>query len=348
MDQNLQIKNCPFCKKEINKEQTECPNCRRILVERIDRNKNATIPLVLIPNHNKNINQDFFHKKPSDMINDLKKYKKQIYIIVILFLVFLIGRVVLFSYDNDQKLLVERKELAIQKIINNHEMHFKIIADSVSANVRSVAKSTGQTHDYRGRLVNNYIYKNNDLSMSIFETGWSDTNNEYINLKTNIEKYRLDYEKQLDIIFNCFKTDYFFIANELWARAYENNDVDKMQILYDKIISTVNDESFKEYLFRVDSVTSTVDLMDGLYYSIETVKLAKQIKNVSSYLEGCIGLEDCPNYNDKVEQHNLLVGKLKLRSVNEDRLFSKFMNLVDAFILFPGQDTIEQTTSTDN
>jgi len=326
------MRKCPFCKSEIDNNIDKCPICLRVLIEKISHN----LPIINHDNNDVIQGKVINDKRKKGKIN-LKKYKNIFYGIIIIFLISLIY---LTSTENTEN-HTPTNNIYTKNNVNTYINNFKNINDKISENVKGVARLTGQSRDKEGRLVDNYVYNNKDLNITLFENKWTDTNQQFSDFNIKIDNF---YESDINNFFNYFKTSYFFIVNELWFRAFDNNDNQKLETLYNHIENTVKDNSFNKYLTQTNNSTSTTMLLESLKISRGNAKLESEINAVDSYLNNCVGLSDCPDYNIKVDKYNNLIETLNIRSKNEEELFTKFMDLVEAYLLFPGQNTIEQTT----
>ena len=362
---------CPFCKKEIDSNIEVCPHCRRVLREKISTNK----PTGYVHPNQKNINdnskasaRDKFTPFLKRKISKLKTIfsRKKVYaashskgdkyktlILIFVAFLFFIG---LYLKNNDltvSNLIRSRSANRNVKVTGifkedkaeHYLREFKTIGNELANNVRSVAKFQGTRTDSKGRLINHYIYENKNLDIQLFRNKWNIINSEYENLKLDISNNKLSERNKINKILNYYKSIYFFTANELWFRAFDNADENAVKKINDKIMSTINDEYFNVYLKKTNELEIAIELTNQIKNASAKLGLQIELEELKNKIKNCQHNRPSINYNNLVDKYNNSVKDYNTNIIDAKALFSKFIRLVDVYLLFPGQKTLEQTTA---
>lgn len=252
-------KNCPFCKKIVSTSDATCPYCTRVLFEKIydeqahkspsheskHPNESAKAKKISINDKLKKFFSKFAFWKTSSVHrksgkDKFKKIGLAIVVVIFLFGFYLRSNNISISFQNIGFFREDKSRYYLQT--------FESVGNEFAENVKSVAKLTGTSKDNQGRLVNHYLYENQNLDIQLFNQKWSIINAEYSNLKKDIVDEKLPDRDKLNEILNYYKTVYFFSANELWFRAFDNSDQNQIAKITDEIRATINDEYFNNYL----------------------------------------------------------------------------------------------------
>jgi len=160
-----------------------------------------------------------------------------------------------------------------------------------------------------------------------------------------ISNRKLSEQNKISKLLNYYKTIYFFTANELCFRAIDNADQNAVKKINDKITSTINDEYFNAYLKKTDELKFAVELTNQIKNVSEKLRLRIELEELERKIKNCEHTKSSINYNNLVDKYNNLVKAYNTNITDAKTLFSKFIRLVDVYLLFPGQKTLEQTTT---
>lgn len=333
-------KNCPFCKREVFLSDAVCPFCKRILFETIPTQRINTAHTASqgqfpkkhnrLKEHLKNFFAKMIFRKPPILKLNSQNTSRDRIIILGLFFATVLLLYGLFRNKND--------------VSPKYTQEFQLIGESLAGNVKSVAKDKKTVSNSFGRSVVQYVYENKDLNIRLFNEKWSELHSVYKNLSTDISGGNLPNEIRLNEVMNYYTTDYFFIANELWFRAYDMGDMNTIQKLNEAIKSEIEEGYFNIYLKKNNQLQPTKELINELENIAQNHDLRSTIEKLESEIKDCGSPDNCANYNDLVGKYNTLIPGYNDNQQKLETLFPKFMNLVNAYLLFPGQKTIEQTT----
>ncbi len=366
---------CPFCKKDVSVNDGICPHCTRIIFEKIDHKSTYTDST---QQESKQTNQScntcktkqkeklkkFFqnllfgklHKytKKNDNAYSIYNHKAEKFKkigLVVAGVIFLFG----FYLRNNNLLIstpinyagistgVTKNTGLIKEDKSRYYLNiFKTAGDELGANVKSVAKLTGTSLDSQGRPVNHYLYENENLNIELFNQKWDIINLEYTNLKQDIIDGKLPDQNKLNEVLNYYKSVYFFTANELWFRAYDKKaDVEKIT---NEISFAIDDEYFIDYLKNSGELPSANMLVSKLNEVNKNSALENEIKQLEIKISDCKNFGNCGNYNYLIDKYNGSISQYNAGLSAKKDLFSKFISLVDVYLIFPGQNTLEQTS----
>jgi len=160
-----------------------------------------------------------------------------------------------------------------------------------------------------------------------------------------ISNRKLSEQNKISKLLNYYKTIYFFTANELCFMAIDNADQNAVKKINDKITSTINDEYFNAYLKKTDELKFAVELTNQIKNVSEKLGLRIELEELERKIKNCEHTKSSINYNNLVDKYNNLVKAYNTNITDAKTLFSKFIRLVDVYLLFPGQKTLEQTTT---
>ena len=220
---------------------------------------------------------------------------------------------------------------------------FKSAGDELAANVKSVAKLTGTSPDDQGRMVNHYLYANENLNIQLFNQKWDIINSEYKNLKKDIFDGKLPDQNKLNEVLNYYKTVYFFTANELWFRAYDNGaGVTKIT---NEISAAIDDEYFNNYLKNSGELANANMLVSKINEVNQNFGLETEINQLKLKISACENFDNCGNYNYLIDKYNNLIPQYNAGITASKDLFARFISLIDVYLIFPGQNKLEQTTT---
>jgi len=362
-------KNCPFCKKVVSSNDATCPHCTRVLFEKIyeeqthkspsherkQTNESAKTQKTSVKDKLKKIFSKFaFWKTPpvyhkSGNVYSLRNTKadkfKKIGIVVVI-VVFLFG-----FYLRNNNLTISFQNIGFFKEDKSryYLQTFESVGDKLSENVKSVAKLTGTSKDDQGRLVNNYLYENQNLDIQLFNQKWGIINSEYSNLKQDISNGKLPNQDKINEILNYYKTVYFFSTNELWFRAFDNGDQIQITKITNKIRAAINDEYFNSYMKSRGELAKANTLLSKIDEVSKSAKTETEIDQLKNRIDSCKIYDNCGDYNYLIDKYNNLIHEYNagINSRNDavKDLFSRFIGLVDVYLIFPGQTTLEQTTT---
>lgn len=367
---------CPFCKKDVSVNDAICPHCTRILFEKIDHKPTYTHST---QQGSKQTNQSsntyktsqkeklkkFFSKfafwKTSPIYqksgnvysvhnNKADKFKKIALVVAVV--VFLFG---FYLRNNNLSISaptnnpgvpagVTKKTGFIKEDKSRHYLQiFKSAGDELGANVKSVAKLTGTSPDNQGRLVNHYLYANENLNIQLFNQKWDIINSEYKNLKQDIFDGKLPDQNKLNEVLNYYKSVYFFTANELWFRAYDNGA--GVVKITNEISAAIDDEYFNNYLKNSGELANVNMLVSKINEVNQNSGLETEVNQLKLKISACENFDNCGNYNYLIDKYNNLIPQYNAGLSATKDLFSRFISLVDVYLIFPGQNTLEQTTT---
>jgi len=366
-------KTCPFCKEEISTDDAVCPHCTRVLRERVARQPERAVPP---PTDHKNSTRNSTSStkrtwRLSEMLSSLRarlsfpknagiyfqstkaEKVKKLALIVAIFLftsgLYLRNRNIAISpaalLPGDGALKRMGRGFFTVDKSRYYLQILKSIGDELGENVKSVAKFTGTTTDKNGRKVNTYAYSNSDLNISLFNQKWGAINSEYSNLKQDIVDGKIRDQNKLNEILNYYRSIYFFAANELWFRAYETNDLRQVSGIAKEIEAAIGDDQFNKYLKGSREYSGVEVLLRKMNAGSQTLACGQEIEELKNQISSCEQYNNCGDYSHLISRHNELIRKYNAGNKSLKELFASFMDLVDVYLLFPGQDTIGQTTS---
>lgn len=156
-----------------------------------------------------------------------------------------------------------------------------------------------------------------------------------------------DQDKRNEIL-NYYKTVYFFSADELWFRAFDNSDQTQITKITNEIRAAINDEYFNNYLKNSGELADADRLLSKIDEVSKSGKTEIEIDQLKNKIDACKIYDNCGNYNYLIDKYNKLIHEynagLKDRNEAVKDLFSRFVDLVDVYLIFPGQTTLGQTT----
>ncbi len=367
---------CPFCKKDVSVNDATCPHCTRILFEKIDHKPTYTHSA---QQENRQTNQStnahktsqkeklkkFFSKfafwKASPVYqksgnvysvyhNKADKFKKiglAVAVVIFLFGFYLRNNNLSISAPTNNSSVpagATKNTGFIKEDKSRYYLQiFKSTGDELGANVKSVAKLTGTISDNQGRLVNRYLYKNKNLNIQLFNQKWDIINSEYKNLKQDIFDGKLSDQNKLNEVLNYYKTVYFFTANELWFRAYDNGT--QVAKITNEISAAIDDEYFNNYLKNSGGLANANMLVSKTNEVNKNSGIKTEINQLKNKITSCENYDNCGNYNYLIDEYNNLIPQYNVGITASKDLFSRFISLVDVYLIFPGQNTLEQTTT---
>lgn len=144
---------------------------------------------------------------------------------------------------------------------------------------------------------------------------------------------------------NYYQTVYFFTANELWFRAYENNNGTQITQITSEINTAVNDEYFNNYLKTSGGLANANTLIGKVNEVNGMASNEVEINKLNNQIDSCEKNNNCGDYNYLVDRYNNLIPQYNAGVSSSKELFSKFISLVDVYLIFPGQNTLEQQTT---
>lgn len=373
-------KHCPFCKNIVSPSDVTCPHCKRVLFERIShgtshnttqhqthhttntakksewKNKAGTFFSKLVfwktsQQYKKSGNMYYAH---NDKVGKFKKIFVAIAVLVFVFGFYLrnnnlsIAVPTAVSDNTSNNTVASNKGFFKEDKSRYYLQTFKSVGDDLGANVKSVAKLTGTSRDSQGRMVNHYLYENSNLNITLFKAKWDIINTEYANLETDILAGKLPDQAKLNEVLNYYKSVYFFAANELWFRAYDNGDRSQVQKITNEITSAIDDDQFNTYLKNSGELPSANLLISKIGDVSQNLSTEAEIDRLKKQIDDCEYYENCGNYNYLIDRYNNLIPEYNAGVGATKDLFSKFINLIDVYLIFPGQDTLEQTGTQDN
>ncbi len=339
---NIPLRPCPFCKSHIRHNIEQCPHCHRILREHVERKE--TVPQAP-PHRQKRRHITFLKDNFAYWLS--KIWDHFLYIeLAAMGLLVLLGLYLAHNQSLRQSSdvplpvvteAVKQSEDGFGSQPREYGNIFQSVGSALASNVQSVATFQGTKLDYLGRTVNEYKYDNADLDIALFQQKWDALKSEYDLLRVDLENGNVQDRTN---VLNSFKTDLFFCANELWDRAYENDQIETISQLQTDLSTIIHSPPFARYLQESQLSQPAFDVLSGMTDSIGFLRTKYSLNLLERNLQTCRSNPDCSDEKQLVDHFNQLLPDYNSNINDASTMFSQFMKLVDVYLLFPGQNTL--------